>query len=368
MLRATCCLVLLLAAAAVARFAVIADHAWFWRHVVVPAYYLPPPRWTLPALRSVAAVTSGALLLCARAAFRRATPGGVARVLLAVALSVVASEMVLRAVERPEVETPHPRLEWQLGARDPRTGWAFIPGRSVLVKTPGSDRPVRYDIDSYGDRAPSVDFVEDPAAPTLLVAGESIATGHGLDWKDTFAAKLGAKLGLQVVNVAEGGYGSDQAFLRVQDALRRLRHPVALVETVLPVQLHRNIQDDRVRLVLRAGRLELAPASASRLRLRELFVDQLPYLSDARLSASMELTRRILQETAQAARARGAKVLFVTPSFDSSHAAQPVLDALLAGLPHVLIDVDPALLMPWDGHPDARGATLIADAIAAALR
>ncbi len=369
MLRAACCLVLLLAAAAAARLAWMADAPWFLRHVVVPAYYLPPPRWTLPALRAAAAVTSLALLLCARAAFRRATPGGVARVSAAVALSLVASEMVLRAVERPEVETPNPRLEWRLGARDARTGWAYVPGRSVAVKTPPrSDRLVRYDIDSHGDRAASVDFVEDPAAPTVLVAGESIATGHGLDWKDTFAAKLGAKLRLQVVNVAEGGYGSDQALLRVQDALRRLHRPVALVETVLPVQLQRNIQDNRARLALREGKLELVPASASRLRLRELFVNQLPYLSDARLAASMELTRRLLQETARAAGARGAKVLFVTPSFDPSHAAEPVVDALLAGLPHLVIDVDPALLQPWDGHPDARGATRIADAIASALR
>lgn len=368
MLRATCCLLLLVAAAAAARFAFLADPAWFLRHVVVPACYLPPPKWTLPALRSAAIAASLALVLCARAAFRRATPGGVARVLAAVALSLVASELVLRAVERPEVETSHPRLEWQLGARDPRTGWAFVPGRSVVVTTPGSGRRVRYDIDSHGDRAASVDFVEDPAAPTLLVAGESIATGHGLEWKDTFAARLGAMLGLQVVNVAEGGYGSDQAFLRVQDALRRLRRPVALVETVLPVQLHRNVADNRPRLVLRAGALELAPASASRLRLRELFVNQLPWLSDARLAASMELTRRILRDTAQAARSRGAKVLFVAPSFDPSRPAQPVLDAMLAGLPHLVVDLDPARLMPWDGHPDERGAAQMADVIAAALR
>ena len=366
MLRAASCLVLLLAAAAAARFAWMADSAWFLRHVVVPAYYLPPPRWTLPALRFAAVAASLALLLCARAAFRRATPGGVARVLLALGLSLVASEAVLRAVERPEVDTPHPRLEWQLGARDPRTGWAFVPLRSVVVKSPG--RRVRYDIDAHGDRAPSVDFVEDPAAPTLLVAGESIATGHGLEWKDTFASKLGAKLGLQVVNVAEGGYGSDQAFLRVQDALRRLRRPVALVETVLPVQLQRNIQDDRARLVLRDGTLELVPASASRLRLRELFVNQLPWLSDARLEESMELTRAILRETARAARARGAKVLFVVPSLDPAHAAQPMLDALLAGLPHLVVDVDRSRLMPYDGHPDERGAEQLADAIAAALR
>ena len=51
-------------------FAALADRPWFERHVLVPAYRLPPPAWTLPALRILAAVLGLALLFCAWAASR----------------------------------------------------------------------------------------------------------------------------------------------------------------------------------------------------------------------------------------------------------------------------------------------------------
>src|SRR5947207_1110352 len=130
----------------------------------------------------------------------------------------------------------------------------------------------------------------------------STAVGHGLQWEETFAAKLGRTLRLQVVNVAEGGYGSDQAHLRAVDALPRFAHPVAVVTLVLPVQLHRNIQDDRSRLVVRDGALVVEPKSRSLIRLRQVFIDEIPYLSEPRLQASLDLTRKILHATAEAAR------------------------------------------------------------------
>jgi hypothetical protein len=336
--------------------------------VVVPAYYLPPSGWTLPALRLFAAACAGVIAACAVLALRRATPGGISRIGLALALSVCAAEVILRAVERPELETPNPRLEWRLGVADARTGWAFVPRRSVEVTTPGSDRVTRYDVDAQGNRAPSVGFTEDPRAPTLIVAGESVAAGHGLAWQDTFGAHLGQKLGLQVVNVAEGGYGTDQAYLRARDALERLAKPAALVMTVLPVQLHRNLQDDRPHLVLRDGALELAPAAASSLRLREIFINRLPYLSDARLAESLALTRAILEATEREARGRGARPLFVAVGYDASHPEAFAMEPLLAGLPHVTVTLKPERILPWDGHPDPAGAQQIADAVASALR
>jgi hypothetical protein len=231
---------------------------------------------------------------------------------------------------------------------------------------------IRYAIDAHGDRAAAADWVEDPRAPTLLIAGESIATGHGLLWDETFAARLGGLLHAQVVVAAEGGYGSDQAHLRALDALARLEHPLAVVTTVLPVQLYRNLHDDRPHLVLRGGRLELAPASASNLRLRQLLVNDLPYLSDASLRKSLELTRAILHATAEAARARGAKALFVFPSFGPPrplevHPEAFLVRALVDDLPHVLVDIDPAHRLPVDGHPDPEGARQLAAAIAEAL-
>jgi len=353
-------------------FAAIANHAWFERHVLVPAYRLPPPAWTLPVVRIGATALGLGLAACAWAAARRATAGGVARVATALVLSVCASELVLRRLQRPEPEMPNPRLEWILGVEDPRTGWAFVPHRTMVLPPHGTQRRARYAIDAHGDRAATQDFVEDPQAPTILITGESTAVGHGLEWPQTFAARVSEKMHVQVVNVAEGGYGSDQAHLRAVDALPRFAHPLAVVTIVLPVQLHRNIQDDRPRLVVRGDALVVEPASRSPFRLRQVFVDEVPYLSEARLQASLRLTRSILHATADAARRRGALPLFVLTSIGPPRPPRErpeafVVDALLDDLPHVVVDIDPSELIPRDGHPDAAGAARIADAIVESL-
>ena len=339
--------------------AALLDVDWWTRHVVVPACYLPPPPWMLPAVR-IALAAAGVALAVTAARVPRPTAAGAARVALAVVLALAASELALRLLERDERRTHHPRLEFLLGAPDARTGWSFVPHSTLRFGAPGGGPVVDYATDAHGDRAPSPDFTEDTQAPTLVIAGESIALGHGLAWKDTFAALAGARLGLQVINVAEGGYGSDQTLLRVRDALRRLQRPVALVSTVVPVQLHRNLNDARPHLELREGALVLAPAFSPRLRLRELIADELQVLPEWRLQKSLRLTRAILEATVREARQRGARPLLVAPVFGRE---PQLLRELLDGLPHVTVELPPERIMPWDGHPDAQGARLVAEAI-----
>jgi len=350
-------------------FGAVADAAWFDRHVAIPALNPPPPSWTLFALRTAAGLTGLVLAACATAAWRRATPGGVARVGLAVVLAIGASEVALRVLRFP---VPATRIEARLAASDPRTGWAFVPHRTVDLPAPGG-RVIRYAIDTRGDRAPSAEWLEDPEAPTILLAGESIATGHGLNWSDTIPARLSDLAHTQVVDVAEGGYGSDQAHMRAVSALSRFVRPLAVVTLVLPVQLFRNLHDDRPHLVLRDGTLILSPASSSATRLRQMLVNDLPYLSENSLKESLALTRAILHATAAAARVRGAHPLFVLPSTGprrplDAHPEAFVVHALLDDLPHVVVDVPPAHMLTWDpGHPNAEGARQIASAIAEAL-
>jgi len=373
MLRRLAGLAIAVPAAFLLWFAAIADRGWYERHVLVPAYRLPPPGWTLPAVRLGALALGLALAACALAAARRATAGGLVRVAAALLLSVCSSEIVLRILDRPEPEKPNPRLEWMLGVEDPRTGWAFVPGRTMILPPHGTQRRARYSIDSHGDRAASGDWIEDPRAPTILVTGESTAVGHGLEWPQTFAARVSEMLRVQVVNVAEGGYGSDQAHLRAVDAMPRFERLLAVVTIVLPVQLLRNVQDDRPRLVVRGESLVVEPPTRSPFRLRQVFVDEIPYLSETRLQRSLRLTRAILHATADAARARGAQPLFVMPVIGPQRAERDrpesfVVDALLDDLPHVVVDIDFADLIPRDGHPDSHGAARIAEAICSALR
>ena len=238
---------------------------WFDRHVVVPEYYWPMPAGALPSVRLVL-VIAGLVFplvlapLAARSVERRGTRetlAAAARIALAVLLALGVCELVLEHFDRPDIETPHPRLETRLGQSDPRLGWTLSPRQSFDVKMRSETPQAHYEIDAYGDRARSKDWKEDPARPTIILTGESCAFGHGLDWKDTVAARLEDLTGDQVVVTAVGGYGNDQAYLRALDALARLQHPVLVVSLVLPVMLTRNIHDYRPRLELRDGTLAL---------------------------------------------------------------------------------------------------------------
>jgi hypothetical protein len=359
-------------AAALVAFSGAANEAWFERHALLPAMNPPPPSWTLLALRVAALVVGSMLAACGLWASRRATWGGLVRVGLALLLAVGASEWLVRLVYR-RLPVPRTRLEAFLAGPDERSGWSLVPRRAVDLPTATANGTVRYEIDRYGDRASSADWAEDPQAPTIVIAGESVAMGHGLPWPETFAARLGERMRVQVVDVAVSGYASDQAHLRAVDALPRLAHPVAVVSTVLSVQLYRNRHDDRPHLLLRDGALTLAPASPSRSQLRQLFVNDMPYLSEAALQESLTLTSAILHATATAARERGAQPLFVFLSLGEPrpldlHPEAFIVRALFNDLPYVLVDLSPERMLPRDfGHPDAEGARQIANVVANAL-
>src|SRR6202030_2088028 len=102
------------------------------------------------------------------------------------------------------------------------------PSRTTVLAARGAI-PVPYAVDSWGDRAASDQGGPDAERPSLVIAGESIAVGHGLPFEQTFAALLAEQLGLQLVTLGAGGYATDQALLRLEDALPRLRRPVATV-------------------------------------------------------------------------------------------------------------------------------------------
>jgi len=370
-LCAACGLALLVAAGAL-------DGRWFERHVLLPWYYPWAPAWV--SHTRVAAAVCGIVLLALAwplgRGLARSSLAGWLRISLAVVLGLATSEVVLRLKEHGTSYWRSLKLEFRFGRDDPRFGWVLLPSRTTVLGP--EERRTSYAIDAWGDRAASDAGAPDPELPSLIVSGESIAVGHGVPYEQTFAAHMGKDLGLQVVNVACGGYGSDQAHLRLDDALARLKHPVAVVSTFVPVMLSRNVQDYRPRLVLRGGALELVPPARgflARFRLRDLFVNELPYMSEADLRDSMELTATVVRETARTARARGAEPVFAIFSVGADralddHAEASIVRALFAEqrLPFALIDVPPAELIVGDGHPGPAGHRRIANVLDAVLR
>jgi hypothetical protein len=370
-LCAACGAALLVAAGAL-------DGPWFERHVLLPWYYPWAPSWISHA--RVAAAVCGFVLLSLAWPVGRAlassSPAAWLRVSLAIVLGLATSEVVLRFKEDGTSYWRSLKLEFRFGREDPRFGWVLRPSRTTTLG-PRENR-TSYAIDAWGDRAATDAGAPDPELSSLVVSGESIAVGHGVAYENTFAAQLGRDLGFQVVNVACGGYGTDQAYLRLDDALAKLRRPDVVVTTFVPVMLSRNVQDYRTRLVLREGALALVPPARgllAGLRLRDLLVNELPYMSETDLRDSMQLTAKVLRETARTARVHGAEPLFAIFSIGADRALDDhpeafIVRALFADqrLPFALIDIPPAELIAGDGHPGPEAHRRIAGVLDGALR
>ena len=375
-----------LGGAALVGWSFVADAHWAERHVLgaycatsrgtwVFARAVP---WIAAALGLFAILKLGPVL--ARRAERlhgrgagREQARAVAQIAVAVAAALCVGELVARG--------QHDRL--MLGARsppadgreapmtrfDPRLGWSYFPGRTTWTRV--GDRPIAYAVDADGVRAASSDGRADPARPTILFAGESIAFGYGLPYDETFVHLVGRDLGVQTVNLAVVGYGNDQAHGRVLEALPRFDRPLAVVTVFVTDQIERNVDRWRPRLGLAPdGSLVSLPA-ASGPRLMKL-LERLPYRGDEPL----RVTAAVLRATAEAARARGAIPLFVMTNYGRAclhdEGDEPwIVDELFVrqALPYVRVDLDPEDLLPGllERHPGARGARKIASAVESAL-
>jgi hypothetical protein len=331
-------------------------------------------RWLAGAL-GVIAVSALAPALARRigSASLRPRAGALGGVALALAAALGVTELHMRRLHDRlalGARAPLPtERDAPMTRRDPRLGWSYFPGRTTWVRFGG--RPTAYAIDRDGDRAGSADALPDRARPTILFAGESIAFGYGLAYEETFPFLVGRDLGVQTANLAVVGFGSDQAYMRVLDALPRYRHPLAVVTLFVTSQIKRNADVWRPRLVLgSSGALTLVPPSTGP-RIAKL-LQELPYHGDE----ALRVTAAILRATAEAARARGAFPLFIVTNYgpaclhDGDDEAW-VVDELFVrqGLPFVRVDLGLEDRLPGlvEYHPNPRGARAIAAAVERAL-
>ena len=122
------------------------------------------------------------------------------------------------------------KFEAPLAARqhtihDPLLGWVNRPG----IARPGLYGPGRdVTIDQRGFRGRHEIA---PAAPSgglrLVASGDSFTFGYGVGDGDTWGAKLEHLApGLEVVNMGQGGYGADQAYLWYERDGRSFEHQV----------------------------------------------------------------------------------------------------------------------------------------------
>jgi len=348
--------------------ALIANQRFLDRHFV-PSFFLPRHWYVVlqTSGRLAMAVLGMWLAFVARrraGRFAARTPAGALRIVIAVVLAIGASALALNGVHLRPSEwlsaDDEPRRQ-----RDPRLGWTWVPERTGHKRIGG--RIIDYSIDSAGYRVSRVDEPVDPKRPTILFTGESVMFGEGLTYEESIPAQVGAMMGVQTANLAVHGYGSDQAYLRLQTELPHFRRPVAVVSLFMTALFGRNLDQDRPHL----GRGLVWLPAEQRSRLSSLAKLVVPYRADTTVERGVTVTREVFRATSELARAHGATPLLVVLQF--GHEAQPeqmlrrrILDN--ASIPYVLVEIDSSWRLPWDRHPNARAARAIAIAIQSELR
>jgi hypothetical protein len=359
--------ILLLAAA------ILENQGWWDRHFL-PLFFFPHDRYVLgEKLARLAMGLVGMVLIVfvrpmmgrvARRMPAREIAAGTARIILAVGLALVVSELMLndkfafaadetQAREEP-LRQPHPKL-----------GWVFAPAREGQTIVGG--RKIAYAIDPLGYRVRSNNTPVDVNLPSILFTGESMVAGYGLNWGESIPAQVGAVLRRQSANIAVFGYANDQAYLRLSAELPRFRHPLAVVSLFVPSLFVRNLGDDRPHL---GPGLDWRPG-IHRLWLSSLFQFLVPYHSGAKIEQGIQTTRAILLATAALARRHHAIALVVDPQFGPEGPVERMLRQRIldeSGISYVRVELDPSWHLKDDLHPDPRAAHAIAMAIAARLR
>ena len=362
-------LVVAVLGAALLLWAAKADVRWLDRHVL-PDFYTPRERQILilTVVRLLAAGAGLALILGVRPwagkLFARNPLGPLAYetapYALAVVLSLVASELLLSRLHwLGTQEVPAPREP--LRRRDPRLGWVFIPSREGVGRLGGRD--IAYAFDREGHRVRRLGDQVDVARPTILFTGESIMVGHGLTWDESIPARVQALTGVQGANLAVEGYATDQSYLRLRDAWPRFQRPVAVVALFMPSLLRRTLDLDRPHL---DANLAWSPPARS-LKLAEVARRAIPYRSERDIDRGVATARAALADTVALARRRDATPLILVPQLRPETPAEAVLRRRVldeAGLPYVVVRLDPSWLIPRNRHPDARAARAMAAAVA----
>jgi hypothetical protein len=341
-------------------WALRADADWWAAHWY--RHYCAVERWTVTAavVARVAAAMLALLLALTRRrigaflaerSLRRALP-----VLLAIVAALATTEGVLR---------------WREARRPRRIAHGFLRhrGRQALLVEAGG-RKVWHYLNRDGMRARSMDDVPDTNAPTIVISGESVALGLGLDYDETVGARLTTSTGIQTANLAVSGEGNDHALLRLRKYLPQLAKPVAVVSFVITTWLERNVDNSRDYLGVDAdGHLvwRVTPEIVRTSPLRALLVSIVRYRGDE----PVEIARALLRETAALARSSGALPVFVVTQC-GPHCIDPdpwIARRIVEGLDAKVVRVETNdVTIPNDMHPNAEGARRYADAIERVLR
>lgn len=343
--------------ALIAAWAIMATDAWFATHWLRHQCYLDvTTRNEAIAARVVAGVISIVLVVLVRPRAAKVAPRTWLMVAIAIVASLLFCELTLRWVRRSKPV-----------AVAPPAVWLRHEGRQAF-DVPIEGHVVHYETDEYGYRVRDASTRTDLRAPSIILAGESVAIGFGLEWDESPAGRLEHRMGMQVANLAESGLSSAGTMYRLRKELPKFEKPVAVVTFVVPTWLDRETDRRRWWIDWNEGPSLVAkpPVPESDSPLVRLWNAVFLYHDDHRFEVARESFRQITEVV----RAKSAKPLFVfTECGARCRSHEFVKQELTRDLdaPYIWVDIPESDNLHGDMHPGPRGANTYAAAIERAL-
>ncbi len=114
---------------------------------------------------------------------------------------------------------------WQY---DEKVGWKHVPGAIGRFSSYGFDTLVQ--INSHGFRGPERDYVRDGEVGRVLVLGDFMTFGSGVEYEEMLTTILERRLpNVEVINLGVSGYSTDQELLLYQGVGRKYGADVVIV-------------------------------------------------------------------------------------------------------------------------------------------
>lgn len=267
---------------------------------------------------------------------------------------------------------------------DPHTGWRMRGGHTFAWQIGAAQEENAYISNAAGFRS-NHEFSRQGA---IALVGDSFTFGTGVAYEQTFGALLEARLGeVPVYNFAMPGFGLDQMLLAIQHQILPL-HPRLIVVAFIDEDFERSLTAyrkvegfNKPSYVVEHGKLRLRtradqpPAFITYLR-RNLVLAGAMSQNMQQLGRVLPLgswwtiNAAILQQIALVAREQGVPVLFIRlPAPEQREFA--TLSAHMNSVGAHFLDMEEQtrghaeqeIFIPGDGHINAHGHALVADAI-----
>ena len=138
----------------------------------------------------------------------------------AIAVSICLVEGLARIL-MPEwgPRTAHITSFWQF---DSTYGWSHVKGLQGVFPMDG--RKTNVSINSKGFRGPEVQYEPQAGTQRIVVLGDSFVWGFGVEYEDTFQAKLQRAFdNVEVIGLGVSGYSTDQELILYRNEARKYR-------------------------------------------------------------------------------------------------------------------------------------------------